>query len=133
MLEPGGAAVHIGATTHEGDGNVPREEIAELIRSYLGPVRRAGRGVLPDGTSRWEDEAFAAAGFREPRRVEVPWGEVVERTEDDVVASVFSMSTAAPHLFGDRVREFERDLRTLLTGAPFHERMRDLSFTVWAR
>jgi SAM-dependent methyltransferase len=133
MLELGGAAVHVGATTHEGDGDVPREQIAELIRSFLGPHRRAGLSVLRDGTPRWEDEAFRAAGFDGPRRVDVAWGALVERSEDDVVASVFSLSSSAPHLFGERLREFERELRALLQDAPFHERMRDVGFSVWAR
>lgn len=132
MLEPGGAAVHVGATTHEGNGDVPREQIRELIRSYLGADKRAGRSVPPDGPPRREDEAFRAAGFRGPKRVDVQWGELVERSEDDVVASVFSMSSSAPHLFGERLAEFERDLRALLRGGPFHERMRDVSFSVWA-
>jgi SAM-dependent methyltransferase len=114
----------VGATTHEGDGDVPREQIAELIRSFFGRHRRAGRSVFRDGTPRWEDEAFHAAGFDGPRRVDVAWGALVERSEDDVVASVFSLSSSAPHLFGERLREFERELRALLQDAPFHERMR---------
>jgi SAM-dependent methyltransferase len=133
MLEPGGAVVHVGATTHEGDGDVPREQIAELIRSFLGPERRAGRGVLPGGPPRWEDDAFRTAGFGEPTRVDVRWGEVVERSEDDVVASVFSTYSSAPHLFAERLGEFESELRSLLRGAPFHERMRDVGFSVWPR
>ena len=41
-------------------------------------------------------------------------GSVAERDADEVVASVFSLSYAAPHLFGaDRAR-FEQDLRALL-------------------
>src|SRR3954447_16675596 len=31
MLEPDGMLVHVSAMTHAGDGNVPREEIEELI------------------------------------------------------------------------------------------------------
>jgi 2-polyprenyl-3-methyl-5-hydroxy-6-metoxy-1,4-benzoquinol methylase len=133
MLEPGGAAVHVGATTHEGDGDVPREQIAALIRSFLGPHRRAGRGALPDGTPHWEDDAFRAAGFTGPNRVDVAWGEVIDRSVDDVVASVFSLSSSAPHLFGDRLVAFENELRALLQGGPFHERMRDVGFSVWVR
>ncbi|OHV34522.1 hypothetical protein BBK14_15555 [Parafrankia soli] len=41
-------------------------------------------------------------------------GLVVERSADEAVASVFSLSSAAPHLFGDRRGAFERDLRGLL-------------------
>jgi len=44
LLEPGGAFVHVGATTHQGEGDVPRDEITALVQAYVGPVRRAGRG-----------------------------------------------------------------------------------------
>ena len=137
MLEPGGAVVHVGATTHEGDGDVPREEIGRLVRSYLGPVRRAGLGGLPDGTPSTEDDVFAAAGLAGPTLLDVSAGQVFERDEDDVVASVFSLSSAAPHLFGERLDEFEADLRALLRRAKpdgrYHERAREIGLRIWRR
>lgn len=135
MLTRDGAVVHVGATTHMGDGDVPRAEIDELVRAYLGPVRRAGRSALPDGTPWNEAEVFTAAGFHGPTRMEIAAGQVYERTEDDVVASVFSMSYAAPHLFGDRLGEFEGDLRLLLrraaTSGRFTERLRPMTLRIW--
>jgi SAM-dependent methyltransferase len=135
MLEPGGAVVHVGATTHQGEGDVPRDEIVELVRSYLGPVRRAGRSFLPEGTPRWEDNAFRAAGFRGPERFDVPGGVPIERSEDDVVASVYSMSTATPHLLGDRLEAFEAELRALLRDASpsgrFYERVGEIGLRIW--
>jgi hypothetical protein len=137
MLDPGGAVVHVGATTHEGDGNVPRDEIGSLVRAYLGPERRAGAGTLLAGTPGGEDEVFASAGFTGPTRIDLPAGAVLERSEDDVVASVFSLSSAAPHLFGDRLGAFESDLRGILRRASpdgrFHERVRDVGVRVWRR
>jgi SAM-dependent methyltransferase len=137
LLEPGGAFVHVGATTHQGEGDVPRDEITALVQAYLGPVRRAGQGELPDGTRSDEDAAIAAAGFAGPVRLEVPGGQVHIRKEDDVVASVFSLSSAAPHLFGDRLAEFEAELRQLLRCASpagrFSERAREIGLTVWTR
>ena len=134
LLDDGGAVVHIAATTHEGEGNVPREAIAELVRAYLGPERRAGRGVVRTPRSE-EDEAFRAAGFEEPLRLEVGAGRLHERSEDDVVASVFSLSSAAPHLFGDRLGDFEADLRRLLREAApdgrFTERARPVALAIW--
>jgi len=136
MLRSGGSLVHVGATTHEGDGDVPREEIGALIRSYLGPVRRAGGGTLPRGTRADERELIESCGFRAGRTIEVARGETYERTEDDVVASVFSLSSAAPHLFGARLESFESDLRALLRrsspGGRFHERARDITLRVWS-
>jgi SAM-dependent methyltransferase len=136
MLEPGGSWVHVGATTHQGVGDAgdlpfpspPRAEIAELVQRYLGPTRRPGISG--------EDEVLVAAGFSGPRRVVVP-GHLHERSEDDVVASVFSLSWAAPHLFGDRIAEFETDLRDLLRRTSpegrFSERARDVELVIWGR
>ncbi len=135
MLEPEGVVVHVGATTSLGDGNVPWNEVDALVAGYLGPVRRAGQGVLPDGTPRWEDEAFVSAGFHGPREVDVAAGVTHERPIDDIVASVFSLSSAAPHLFGERLAEFERDVRELLQQASpsggFRERTRDITLRIW--
>ncbi|MGW4527666.1 class I SAM-dependent methyltransferase [Amycolatopsis sp. NPDC004378] len=142
MLAPDGVCAHVHATTHEGvEGDhalphpvPPNDAIAALVRAYLGPVRRAGRGGLPDGTPAGESEIYRAAGFTGPRRFEVP-GRVVTRTEDDVVATVFSLSSSAPHLFGDRRAEFEADLRRLLRHASpdgvFAEQLREIAVDLW--
>jgi SAM-dependent methyltransferase len=132
MLRPGGAVVHVGATTHRGEGDVPYEAVDDLVRSFLGPVRRAGAGSLPDGTPAWEDEAFSAAGFTGPTRLEVP-AHVHVRAADHIVASVFSQSSSAPHLFGPRVGEFERKLRAVVGEGPFTERFREIGLSIWRR
>jgi SAM-dependent methyltransferase len=147
-LATDGVLVHVHATTHEGvDDDVPlpyprppRREIGELVQRFLGSRRRAGRGTLPAPSAgetevgRQEAAIYRAAGFTGPTRIDVP-GSVVERSTDDVVASVFSLSNAAPHLFGDRARDFEVALRELLTRAStegrFSERMRDTAVDVW--
>ncbi len=143
MLEPGGAWVHVNATTHQGvDGagelsapKPPREQITELIQHYLGPVRRAGRRILPAGTADGEEDVMAAAGFSGPRRLLVGGGRVFERSEDEIVASVFSLSWAAPHLFGERLGEFEAELRALLRASSlegrFAEEARDIELVIW--
>ncbi|SEF20769.1 Methyltransferase domain-containing protein [Amycolatopsis pretoriensis] len=135
MLAPGGVCAHVHATTHEGvEGTVPRGEIAELVREYLGSVRRAGQGTLPAGTAGGEAEIYRGAGFRGPRRFTVP-GRVVTRTADEVVAGVFSLSSAAPHLFGERRAEFEAGLRGVLEranpGGIFSERLREIAVDLW--
>jgi SAM-dependent methyltransferase len=136
MLEPGGSWVHVGATTHEGVEDArhlpfpspPRVEIAELVQTYLGPTRRAGVSG--------EDDVLVVAGFSGPRRVIVS-GHVHERSQDDVVASVFSLSWAAPHLFGDRKAQFEADLRELLRrrspDGRFSEHAREVELVIWAK
>ncbi|HET8662548.1 MAG TPA: class I SAM-dependent methyltransferase [Micromonosporaceae bacterium] len=143
MLSAGGAWVHVSATTHRGMAGQdplpcpgpPWDRIDELVARYLGPVRRAGQGVLPQGTRSGEDEVMRRAGFTGPKVLEVPRGEVVNRSLDEVVAAVLSLSGSAPHLFGDRLGAFEDDLRRLLRSSSpsgwFSERARDIAVLVW--
>jgi SAM-dependent methyltransferase len=145
MLVPGGVWVHVHATTDRGVDNgeelpeptPPHGQIEELVKAYLGPVRRAGRGLLPDGTPRDEETIMVEAGFGGPRRLDVGGGRVLDRSEDDVVASVFSRSSSAPHLFGQRLQDFEAELRSLLRHtAPdgrFNERARENRLVIWTR
>lgn len=142
MLRPGGALVHISdvkTETRTADGlphpAVPYAAVEELVRHYLGPVRRAGRGVLTHGTPGDEAAVLTRAGFYGPQRHVVPGGQTLERTCDDVVAEVFSMSSSAPHLFGTRRDDFEADLRRLLQevspSGRFSERQPSTEVFVW--
>ena len=143
MLEPGGAWVHVAATTHRGvddDEPLPHprppwDRIDALVATYLGPVRRAGRGVLPTGTRGGEEDVMRAAGYRGPRRLEIARGEVVDRSMAEVAAAVYSLSSSAPHLFGSRLGEFDAGLRLLLqaesSAGLFCERASDLEVVVW--
>ncbi len=94
--------------------DVPQAEVDALVAEYLGPVRRAGRSLLVNGTPGDEEEAMARAGFAGPRRVAVETAGLLTRTVDDVVADVHSRSNSACHLFGDRLGEFDERLRALL-------------------
>ncbi|MEU9167504.1 class I SAM-dependent methyltransferase [Streptomyces sp. NPDC048420] len=144
MLEPGGVFAHISdhkdapaATTSLPLPASPYAEIGELVRRYLGPVRRAGQGVLVNGTPGREDLVLERAGFTDFEDHVVPAGQVVERTEDDLVAWAFSRSDSAPHLFGDRLAEFERDLRAVLRQASpegrFAEHLPPTQIMLWRK
>ena len=76
--------------------------------AYLGPVRRAGQGSLPTGTRGGEEDVMRDAGYRGPERLEVVRGDVVERSTEQVVSAVFSLSSSAPHLFGDPAARVRR-------------------------
>jgi hypothetical protein len=86
-------------------------------------------GRDPDG----EDDVFRA-GFQGPRHIELP-PRIVERTAEEVRASVYSLSSAAPHLFGAGFDEFDAGLRTLIEEASpdgrFSERLRGISLSLW--
>jgi SAM-dependent methyltransferase len=149
VLEPDGACVLVYATTHGGVSGAdslplprpPRDEIDRLIAAYLGTTRRAGKGVRPDrerpgdDTMLADDAVLASAGLAGPTCLTIGPGEVVERDEDAIVASVFSLSYAAPSLFGERKGEFEQDVRALLRRASgagrFCEELRETRLEVW--
>ena len=125
MPEPGGAFVHIGGQEIETPPPEqplphplpPADDIRRLKQSYLGPERRAGQGILRHGTPGNEWAVLQAAGFEAPVTIRVTGRQVPERTVDDVVAHVFTASDSAPHLCGDRLGDFEHDLRARLTNA----------------
>ncbi len=145
MLEPGGAFVHVGGQEIETPSPEhplphplpPVDEIRHLKQSYLGPEVRAGQGVLLHGTPGNEWEVLQAAGFETPVMTRVTGRQLLERTVDDVVAQVFSLSSSAPHLFGDQMADFEQDLRALLTAASdagfFSEQIPDLALVLYRR
>lgn len=144
MLAPGGAFVHVAdlkdppaPTTPLPRPAPPYGRIGELVRRYLGPVRRAGQGTLAGGTPGREDLVLARAGFVDFERHVVPAGDVTDRPAADVVAWVFSRSDSAPHLFGDRLADFERELRALLREAApdgrFAEHLPPTEIMIWRR
>ncbi len=121
MLVPGGAFAHLSDLKDPPPAPAllplpapPYDRIGDLVRLYLGPVPRAGQGTLPYGTPDREDLVLARAGFENFERHIVAGGHVIHRSADDIVAWAFSRSGSAPHLFGDRIADFERDLRALL-------------------
>lgn len=143
MLRPGGAVVHIGGDTHAGiesgerlpHPRPPRAEIGLLIRRFLGEERRAGRSVLPTGrTPDGEDAVYRAAGFTGPERIVLP-SRVVVRTADEIRASVYSLSSSAPHLFADDLPRVDDHLRALIDRASpdghFCERMGETTVGIW--
>ncbi|MFC7533162.1 class I SAM-dependent methyltransferase [Actinoplanes sp. GCM10030250] len=137
MLPPSGAFVHI---SDQKDApmptSVPYAAIAELVRRFLGPVRRAGQGrILSGETPGGEELVIERAGFGGLERHIVPAGQVLERGEDDVVAWTFSQSGSAPHLFGERLGEFEGELRGLLraAGGRFTEHVPPTDIRIWRR
>ena len=122
MLDPGGAVVQVDLWhTSPPDGQpktgphppVPETGIDELRRRWLGPHRRAGHGFR-DTSPSGEDDVFQDAGFAPEQIVVVPDDRLITRSADDVVAWVLSTSSTAPHLFGEQLDDFVRDLRSLL-------------------
>jgi SAM-dependent methyltransferase len=117
LLEPGGAialVVHTvpGRPVPEGPGAppIPHDAIGAVVERYLGPRRRTGPGFHPD---RFE-HALARTRFGAPEIVFCPGRADIVQDADGVLSNFLSTSWCAPHRFGERLAEFEAELRLLL-------------------
>jgi SAM-dependent methyltransferase len=132
MVEPGGALALVG---HHAEGRaippspgpppIPHDEIRELVGKYLGSTRRAGQSTAPVQALSLQD-ALASTRFGAPQVIFAPGIRDLVRDVESVLSGYFSMSFAAPHLFGDRVDEFAGEMRELL-----RERSPDGVFWDW--
>jgi SAM-dependent methyltransferase len=120
MVEPGGALVIAGhqaagraVPPSPGPPRIPHDEIRELVRTYLGPTRRAGQSTAPVQALSLQD-ALASTRFGAPRVIFAPGIPDHVQDVEGVLSNYFSMSYAAPHLFADRVEEFAGEVRELL-------------------
>jgi SAM-dependent methyltransferase len=120
MLEPGGALALIVHTVENrpappspGPPPIPHAEIKGLVEKYLGSTRRAGQGVSPVRDHRFED-VLVRTRFGAPQSIFVPGIPDLLRDSESVLSGYFSMSSSAPHLFGDRAEDFAGEVRELL-------------------
>ena len=120
MLAPAGALAMIVHTvkgrptpSSPGPPPIPHAEIKALVEKYLGPAQRAGQGLTPVRTHRFED-VLVRTRFGKPRAIFVPGIPDLVRDSESVLSGYFSFSSSAPHLFGDRVEDFAREVRELL-------------------
>ena len=120
MLEPGGALALIVHTVtgrprppDPGVPPIPHDEIKALVAKYLGSTRRAGQGIAPERTLRFED-VLVRTRFGVPRQFFVPGLPDLMRDSESVLSGYFSFASSAPHLFGDRLDDFAAEVRALL-------------------
>jgi len=120
MLEPDGALAMVVHTVEgrpeppsPGQPRIPHAEIEALVEKYLGTTRRAGQGVSPVRTHRFED-VLVRTRFGAPRQIFVPGIPDLLRDSESVLSGYFSFSSSAPHLFGERAEDFAREVRELL-------------------
>jgi SAM-dependent methyltransferase len=141
LLEPGGAFIQIADVKESIDtGDLsfpvpPYDAIEQLVRGHLGPVRRAGQGLLRFGTPGDEAAVLRDAGFGEAERLRISCGPPTIRSVDELVSWTFARSDSAPHLFGDRLAAFEEELRKLLhahsDNGRFSEQPPDTEVFIW--
>jgi SAM-dependent methyltransferase len=120
MLEPDGTLALIAHTVagrprppDPGVPAIPHDEIKALVAAYLGPAQRAGQGLAPPRSHRFED-VLARTRFGVPRQLFVPGIPNLLRDSESVLSGYLSLSSSAPHLFGDRLDDFAAEVRALL-------------------
>jgi SAM-dependent methyltransferase len=121
MLELAGAMAIVVHTVKDrpkpaspGPPPIPHEEITAIVERYLGTARRAGQGLTPERHHRFED-VLVASRFGAPRQVFLPGDPTIVRDRQGVLSGYLSFSWSAPHLFGERVDDFARDVLELLS------------------
>jgi hypothetical protein len=92
---------------------IPRRAVQALIEQYLGARKRAGRTFAGPPKHHY-DELLAQTCFGAPEVVYAPGRADIVQDIDGVVDNCLSTSFAAPHLFGDHLDDFVRDLRAEL-------------------
>jgi SAM-dependent methyltransferase len=120
MLEPGAAmalVVHTFAgrprPVSPGPPPIPHDEIKALVEKYLGSTRRAGQGSTLVRTHRFED-ILVCTRFGAPRTIFAPGKPDLIRDAQSVISGYLSLAASAPHLYGERLDEFTREVEELL-------------------
>jgi SAM-dependent methyltransferase len=132
LLEPAGSMVMI---AHSVEGRpippasdhppIPHDDLRALVTSYLGSTTRMGQGRAPFRDHQWQD-ILVQTRFKTYRELWAPGIPDLLRDTQSVISGYLSMSWSAPHLYGDRLPNFEADARALL-----EERSADGLFWDW--
>ena len=93
---------------------IPWERVHAVMTRYLGPKRRAGRGVYSAPEERYED-LLDGSKFGGHLALTLP-GSPTTRTVDEIIGYLYSTSYASRRLFGERVAAFEAELTQELLG-----------------
>jgi len=121
LLVPGGSLVLISHQVDDrprpadpGYPEVPRAAVRELILGYLGDGTRRYLATWNEGQPARFEDTLSQTRFGGSRTIYAPGRPDLIIDIDTVVASCFSLSYAAPRWFGNRLADFESDLRHLL-------------------
>jgi len=108
--ENGGVALFGDKSLWTGDEEWQRA-VKKVIQKYLGEERRAGKGKFKEPKELW-DEIMARSVFRFIKIHDVP---IVRNWDiESIIGYLFSTSFTAPHLFGDRLDRFKKEVKSTL-------------------
>jgi hypothetical protein len=96
--------------------------VVEVIQRYLGRARRAGKGTFEDPAER-HDVILARSPFVGMKKLAESHPH--EWTVDTILGVLYSTSFCARRLLGDRVHQFEADVRSALVGMEASGRFRE--------
>jgi trans-aconitate methyltransferase len=111
QVAPGGAVAIFGDNSFWAAGSRWKEAVRGIVKEFLGEERRAGQGTFRHHNRPYSD-ILAESPFNRVEEMRVP----VHRTwtSHSILGYLYSTSFAAPHLFGDRLEEFEAKARATL-------------------
>lgn len=111
-VAPDGAVAIFGDNSFWAATSPWKAAVRSVIQDFLGEERRAGRGTFQHH-NRPYSEIMRESPFSQVEEVTIP----VSRTwtAESILGYLYSTSFAAPHLFGDRLEEFEKAVRATLT------------------
>lgn len=134
LLSAGGAIVLIAHSVHDrpvpppppDTVPIPHDALREVIRRHLGPRSRAGQGFTPPPHSDLFQDVLARTRFGDAQTLHCRGRADLVQDADHVLSNLHSASFAAPHLFGDGLDAFQRDVRQVL-----HEHAANDRFWDW--
>ncbi|GGW61989.1 methyltransferase [Streptomyces lucensis JCM 4490] len=104
QVAPDGVVAILGDSSFWTATNPWKEAVRDVIKTFLGEERRAGSGTFQHH-SRPYSEIMEESPFGRVEEARIP----VHRTwtAESILGYLYSTSFAAPHLFGDRLPQFE--------------------------
>lgn len=111
QVTPEGAVAVFGDHSFWAADSSWKRDVRAVVQEFLGEERRAGSGTFKHH-DRPYSEIMAESPFSQVEEIRVP----VHRTwtTDGVLGYLYSTTFAAPHLFGDRLGEFETSVKAAL-------------------
>lgn len=111
QVAPDGAVAIFGDNSFWAAGNPWKTAVRQVIQDFLGEQRRAGSGSFQHH-DRPYSEIMAESPFHEVEETRVSVRRVW--TTESILGYLYSTSFAAPHLFGDRLDDFEQAVQATL-------------------
>lgn len=111
QVAPDGAVAIFGDNSFWVAGSPWKEAVREVVKDFLGEQRRAGTGVFSHH-DRPYSEIMQESPFNHVEEFRVPVRRIW--TSESILGYLHSTSFAAPHLFGDRLDEFDQTARQAL-------------------